>query len=150
MSQEAIEDSVRLEVRLLSEHAKLPFRSRSTDAGYDLYSAETVVLVPKEITTVHTHIQIAAPPGFYYTIEGRSSLHRLGIFPNRAIIDATYTGEAFVQLFNTSNDAYIVKLGERVAQLVLHKQYHAEFDMVEEFSPWYNQRGMNGFGSTGK
>jgi deoxyuridine 5'-triphosphate nucleotidohydrolase len=155
MSQDATSleqgcDSVRVEVRFISKDAKVPFRKRTTDAGYDLYSVENIVLPPKVSTIVHTGIQIAAPPGYYYTIEGRSSLYMAGIFPNRAIIDATYTGEALVSFVNTSDDAYIISTGERIAQMILHKQYHAEFDIVEEFSPCYNQRGTNGFGSTGK
>lgn len=164
MSQDAIEqDTVRMEIRFLSKEELLeegvvsceptnkePYRSRTTDAGYDLYSVQNIVLGPKTSTIVHTGIQIAAPPGYYYTIEGRSSLYMVGIFPNRAIIDATYTGEALVSLTNTSDDAYIISRGDRIAQLLIHKQYHAQFDMVKEFSLCYNQRGMNGFGSTGK
>jgi len=166
MSQEAIEqdtvDTVRMEIRFLTKEelleegvveeslAKEPYRSRTTDAGYDLYSVQNIVLGPKTSTIVHTGIQIAAPPGYYYTIEGRSSLYMAGIFPNRAIIDATYTGEALVSLTNTGDDAYEIKRGERIAQLLIHKQYHAKFDIVKEFSLCYNQRGMNGFGSTGK
>jgi dUTP pyrophosphatase len=150
MTEHGQSDEVRLEVRFLTEDARLPFRKRTTDAGYDLYSIEDVILTPKCSTVVHTGIQIAAPPGYYYTIEGRSSLWLVGIVPTRGIIDATYTGEVIVSLVNTTDEPYEVKSGVRVAQLILHKQFHAVFDIVSEFSPCYNQRGDNGFGSTGK
>ena len=73
---------VRLEVQTMLEdpktgdplQPKMPFRKRKTDAGYDLYAAEEAILIPGRATMVRTGIKIAAPLGFYYTIEGRSSL----------------------------------------------------------------------------
>ena len=132
------------------DSAKLPFRKRETDAGYDIYSAESVTLPPNQWAIVHTGIHIAAPPGFYYTIEGRSSLWIQGIFPNRGIIDATYVGEIIVYLVNTNNEPFHVDIGDRIAQMILHRQYDAEFNIVEEFSPCYSERGKDGFGSSGK
>ena len=144
-------DSVPLEVILKHRYAKLPFRKRDTDAGYDIYSVEDKTLAPGRATIVCTGIHIAAPTGFYYTIEGRSSLWRdKRVFPNRGIIDATYTGEVVVSLVNVGEGPYQVSVGDRIAQILLHKQYHAEFIIVEEFSPHYNQRGNDGFGSSGK
>lgn len=142
--------TVRLEIRFIHPDAKLPFRSRPTDAGYDIYSVENVVLQPNSASIVKTGIEISCPPGFYYTIEGRSSLWMRGIFPNRGIIDSTYTGEVVVSLVNVNEDAYTVHKGDRIAQIILHRQYDAEFINVEDFSPEYNQRGTNGFGSTGR
>lgn len=149
---------VRLEVQLLQQdpdtgvqlNPKLPFRGRLTDAGYDLYAAESAVLPPGRSTMVRTGIIIAAPPGFYYTIEGRSSLWMKGIFPNRGIIDATYCGQVVVSLVNMTGDNFDIKCHDRIAQLIIHRQYDANFVCVGQFSSQYNQRGKNGFGSTGK
>lgn len=142
--------NVRLEVELIHKNAKLPFRKRHTDAGYDLFSVENVNLQPHSATIVRTGIKIAAPPGFYYTIEGRSSLWLQGIFPNRGIIDATYCGEVVVSLVNVSDTTFDVKVHDRVAQMILHRQYDAHFILVDGFSTCYNQRGEDGFGSSGK
>lgn len=142
--------SVRLEMRLVHPDAKMPFRKRTTDAGYDLYSVENVILQPGRATIVQTGIQIACPPGFYYTIDGRSSLWKIGIFPNRGIIDSTFTDDVVISLVNVNDDAYHIKKGDRIAQIVLHRQYDAQFVEVQEFSPTYNQRGTDGFGSSGK
>lgn len=141
---------VRIEIKLLSHDAKIPFRSRTTDAGYDLYSIEDAVLQPGLATIVKTGLAIAIPPGFYYTIEGRSSLWMKGIFPNRGIIDATYCGEAFVSLVNVSGHPFEIEKGDRIAQLILHRQYDANFVPIDQFSDLYNQRGIDGFGSSGK
>lgn len=99
---------------------------------------------------VRTGLIIAAPPGFYYTIEGRSSLWMQGIFPNRGIIDATYTGQVVVSLVNVTGDPYKIGLHDRIAQIILHRQYDANFVLVDNFSAVYDQRGEDGFGSSGQ
>lgn len=146
---------VELEVQLIQDpnrpcEPRIPSRTRDTDAGYDLYSVEDKTIPAGRATLVHTGIRIAAPPGFYYTIEGRSSLWLIGVAPDRGIVDAGYTGEVVVSLVNNSEKPYEVKAGERIAQLILHRQYHAEFVEVAAFSPAYSTRGTKGFGSTGK
>jgi dUTP pyrophosphatase len=141
---------VKLETKLIHGDAKLPFRKRTTDAGWDLYSVENVAIEPQSTTNVHTGICISAPEGYYYTIEGRSSMFMQGITPNRGIIDATYCGEVIVSLVNMSDKEYKVIVGDRIAQIILHKYYNAEFFVVDEFSPDYNKRGTAGFGSSGK
>lgn len=141
---------IRLEVSITDPMAKLPYRNRTTDAGYDLYSVEDVDLPPGRATIVRTGIIIACPPGFYYTVEGRSSLWSKGIFPNRGIIDSTFTGELIVSLVNVTDNFFHISTGDRIAQILIHRQYDANFVIVDEFSEIYNQRGSEGFGSTGK
>jgi len=141
---------VKLETKLIHPDAKLPFRKRTTDAGWDLYSVEDVVIKPQMTKNIHTGICISAPEGYYYTIEGRSSMFMEGITPNRGIIDATYCGEVIVSLVNKSDEKYKITLGDRIAQIILHKCYDAMFSTVSEFSSDYNKRGTAGFGSSGK
>lgn len=131
-------------------HAMMPSRKRHTDAGYDLHSIEELTLQPKQSKLVRTGIRLSVPPGWYYTIEGRSSLWMIGIFPNRGIIDAGYNGEVKVSLVNVSDDEYNVARGDRIAQIILHRQYHADFVTVDKFSPAYDARGTKGWGSSGK
>jgi dUTP pyrophosphatase len=142
--------TVKMQVRLIDPKAQLPTRTRTTDAGYDIYSIQDAMLAAKTATIVRTGIQISAPHGYYYTIEGRSSLWSRGIFPNRGIIDSTFCGELVVSLVNVNDVAFEVKTGDRIAQIILAKQYDAQFELVDEFSAAYNQRGINGFGSTGR
>ncbi len=143
-------NSVRMEIKLIHPKARHPSRTRRTDAGYDIYSVESIVLPPGRATIVHTGIALSAPPEFYYTIEGRSSLWSKGIVPNRGIIDATYCDEVVVSLVNFTAEPYQVEEGHRIAQILIHRQCHADFVEVQEFSPAYNVRGLNGFGSTGR
>ena len=143
-------DHVKLEVILSHPLAKIPYRKRHTDAGYDIYSIEDIKLEPQRATIVKTGIKISAPPGYFYTIEGRSSLWQKGVFPNRGIIDSTFCGEVVVSLVNTNNTVFNILIGDRIAQIILSKQYDADFKIVSEFSELYNQRGTDGFGSTGR
>ena len=147
MSQECV---VRLECKLDDPDAILPTRSRTTDAGYDLYTITEHILAPQETHRFETGLRIAAPNGWYYTIEGRSSLWTQGIVPFRGIIDGGYTGLVGVRLMNLSIVPYVIKKHDRIAQLVLHRVRHADIIVVEEFSPEYNCRGTAGFGSSGR
>jgi len=140
----------RLECKKLHPNAKLPFRSRTTDAGYDISSIESVVIPPHGTATVATGIALSAPSGYYYTIDGRSSLWMKGIIPFRGIVDGTYTGPLIVVLMNTTDKPYVVEVNDRIAQIILHEILHCDITIVEEFSDEYNQRGERGFGSTGK
>jgi dUTPase len=51
---------------------------------------------------------------------------------------------------NWNDSPYLIQGGDRIAQILLHKQYDAVFDIVEQFDPEYSHRGDHGFGSTGR
>ena len=143
-------EKVRLEVVIRNPEAKLPHRKRDTDAGYDVTSLIDVSISPGEVVHIDAGLAVAAPSGYFYTTEGRSSMYRSGVVPFRGIIDAQYSGNVVVSLMNVGKETYNIKKGDRVAQLVLHKLIHAEFDIVEEVSEGYNARAQNGFGSSGR
>ncbi len=140
----------RLECQKVHRKAKYPFRKRTTDAGHDISSIQNVTIPRLGMANVHTGIIIVAPEGWYYTVEARSSLWTKNIMPYRGIIDATYTGELMVAMLNSSEVDYKVKVGDRIAQIILHQVHDFDLAPVKKFSPEYNQRGMAGFGSSGK
>lgn len=141
---------VRLEFRRVHPDGQMPWRKRETDAGYDIASVQDVVIPPHSAVNIDTGIQVACPAGYYYTVEGRSSMWSQGVSPYRGIIDGTYCGDLKIALYNISDVPYYVKKGERIAQIIMHEIIHADFEQVEEFSPEYNVRGVAGFGSSGK
>lgn len=143
-------DTVRAEYKLIHPNGKKPFRKRLTDAGYDVHAVTKYIIEPRSTTTIETGLILTVPPGYYYTIEGRSSLWKRGIFPNTGIIDATYTGQMLISMVNVSDQQYTFEEGDRIAQVILQRQYHIDFVEVEEFSPEYSLRGSNGFGSSGR
>lgn len=143
-------DRVRLEVKLIHEAAKYPFRKRITDAGYDIFAIEEKVVPAQGYAIIDTGVIISPPAGYYYTVEGRSSLGLLGITPFRGIIDGTYQGELKITLINRAFLDYTVRVNDRIAQIILHRVLHADFAVVDQFSPVTDGRQSNGFGSSGK
>jgi dTMP kinase len=143
-------DVVTLCARRTTNDAILPSRKRDTDAGWDIYASEDVTLMPGVSTIVQTGCVVAAPAGWYITIEGRSSLWSKGIFPNRGIIDSGFTGDLIVSLVNTTPTLYTVSKGDRIAQLLVHRHHPTVIAEVDEFPDEYIIRGDRGFGSTGR
>lgn len=129
---------------------KVPSRKRDTDAGYDVYAAEGGTIQPGESRNFHTGVRVAVPPGWFYSVRGRSGLGFKNVQPFIGTIDATYNGELLILLMNTGNEPHTVNKGDRIAQIIFEEQAHADFVEVEEFSPEYDQRGVAGFGSSGK
>jgi dUTP pyrophosphatase len=143
-------DYVRLEFKRVHRDARVPYRKRETDAGYDLFSIEEVTIKPHSTENIRTGVIVVCPKGWQLLIEGRSSVWINGVAPFHAVIDSTYTGEMMVRLMNVSDTPYHIEKHDRIAQFVLHKAYSAVFVEVDEFSPDYNQRGEAGFGSSGR
>lgn len=141
---------VRLEFIKTHKDAAIPRRGRATDAGYDIMSVEDITIKPNIMTNVHTGIIVCAPPGYYFTIEGRSSLWMKGVMPFRGIIDATYQGQLMVAMTNGSDSPYVIHKGDRIAQIILHRVLNIDFNEVNEFTPVEEGRGKAGFGSSGK
>ena len=134
--------------KLLEPNAKVPTRAYDTDAGYDLYSTHNEVIAPGEIKNIAIGIAMEAPKGYYFTIDGRSSLYKRGLMPLRGILDAGYQGPWFVAIFNAGKEPYEIKAGERAAQAILHKCETFVIKAVKEFEP--TPRGTKGFGSSGR
>lgn len=128
----------------------LPTRGRRTDVGYDVKSIHDLTIHPGDTAFIHTGIELSVPRGWYWTIEGRSSLNKAKVFVVRPIVDATYTGEVMVVLSNQSDEIFVISKGDRVAQIILHRAFDIQFKHVDEFSSKYNERGRNGWGSTGR
>lgn len=130
----------------------LPIPTRATEgaAGYDLASAEVVVLQPMERRLVGTGFAVAIPPGFEIQIRPRSGLalrHGLGLPNAPATIDSDYRGELRVALVNLGGEPFEVLRGMRIAQAVVARVEEAGFREVAELPA--TDRGAGGFGSTG-
>jgi len=130
----------------------IPNYETEASAGMDLRAnlSEPRELKPLERTIVGTGLFIELPLGYEAQVRPRSGLAaKKGITVLNApgTIDADYRGEIGVILVNLSNDAFTIKNGERIAQLVIAKHERAEWDVVEALSE--TERGSGGFGSTG-
>lgn len=130
----------------------LPNYAKPGDAGADVYSRVDLNIAPGERALVPTGIAIAIPHGYAAFAHPRSGLaikHGVSMVNAPGTIDAGYRGELQIILINHDpNDDFVIKRGDRIAQLVFQKVETAEFIEVEELPG--SGRGVGGFGSTGR
>jgi dUTP pyrophosphatase len=145
-------DPVHVQVKRLAhgEGLALPHYATGGAAGMDVVSAEDIVLEPGMRHAVATGLAVAIPRGYEIQVRPRSGLAlKYGIsVPNTpGTIDSDYRGELKIILINHGVEAFPIRRGERVAQLVLAPVTQAVWDEVEELDS--TARGTGGFGSTG-
>ncbi|TXG53126.1 hypothetical protein EZV62_022295 [Acer yangbiense] len=137
-----------LRVKKLSEKAVLPSRGSPLAAGYDLSSATETKVPAGGKALVPTDLNIAIPVGTYARVAPRSGLawkHSIDV--GAGVIDADYRGPVGVILFNYSDADFEVKVGDRIAQLIIEKITTPDVLEVEDLDS--TVRGEGGFGSTG-
>jgi dUTP pyrophosphatase len=142
-----------LQIRLLHPSAHPPARTRPGDAGLDLRCAEAFRLWPGERATVATGVAVALPPGVAGLVVPRSGLaarHGISLVNSPGLIDPNYRGEIRVVLVNLGDARFEAAAGDRIAQLVLVPFVMPETSVVEALSPSPDDRGENGFGSSGR
>ena len=143
---------MRVLITRLDPELPLPSYAKPGDAGADLYSRIDLELAPGERAMVPTGIAIALEPGYVALVHprsGRAAKEGLGMVNAPGTVDAGYRGELQVILINQdSMNPISIKRGERIAQLVIQPVIRAELIEVESL-PGTN-RGVGGFGSTGK
>jgi dUTP pyrophosphatase len=135
-------------IKKLSPTASAPTRGSAFAAGYDLYASKQATVPARGKVLVSTDLSIATPEGTYGRVAPRSGLAVKNFIDTGAgVIDADYRGEVKVLLFNHSDVDFEVKVGDRIAQLVLERIYTPEVLEVENLEE--SVRGAGGFGSTG-
>lgn len=131
--------------------AVVPEYKTSGSSGMDLSSVEEVTLQPFERKLVSTGLAIQLEEGYEAQIRPRSGLSsKSGITLINCVgtIDSDYTNTVFVPLINLSNEPYTIKVGDRIAQMVIAQYVRAEAILVDELDE--TERGKGGFGSTGR
>ena len=148
--------SVILRVRRLPHGAGLPLPSYQSAhaAGLDVVAAvlETapVALEPNARALIPTGLALEIPPGYEAQVRPRSGLalkYGVTLLNSPGTIDADYRGELMVIMINHGSEPFLVRRGDRIAQLVIAPVSHVEIVAVEELNE--TARGQGGFGSTG-
>ncbi|PTK42118.1 dUTP pyrophosphatase [Staphylococcus haemolyticus] len=163
----------KLEFKKLSEDATTPERGR-LDAGYDIYSAETIILEPQEKAVIKTDVAVNIPEGYVGLLTSRSGVSsKTHLVIETGKIDAGYQGNMKINIKNDRQDfvidsdvyqdikgevhytdktldagTYKINKGDKLAQLVIVPIFTPELIEVEEFKT-KSERGEEGFGSTG-
>ncbi|XP_068619732.1 deoxyuridine 5'-triphosphate nucleotidohydrolase [Battus philenor] len=141
-------DQVILKFTRLSEHAYPPVKGSEKAAGFDLKSAYDYTVPARGKELIKTDLQIELPHGCYGRVAPRSGLALKNFIDVGAgVIDEDYRGNVGVVIFNHSNEDFIVKKGDRIAQLICEKIYYPVLQEVTSLTE--TKRSDGGFGSTG-
>jgi len=133
------------------EGLALPAYETDHAAGMDLRAAEDAILPPGGRALVATGFAIALPHGFEAQVRPRSGLaakHGVTVLNAPGTIDADYRGEIKVILINHGDQAFAIKRGDRIAQMIVAPV--TQITLSEHTSLPDTARGVGGFGSTGR
>lgn len=129
-----------------------PYYETNGSAGVDLraFTEEDIVIKPMERKLIHTGLYMQIPEGYEGSVRPRSGLalkKGITVLNTPGVVDEDYRGEVCVILINLSNEDFIVKNGERIAQMLFKKVERAVFAEVKKLDE--TERGDGGFGHTG-
>jgi len=149
-------ENIQLKIKRISEKfndISLPNYATKGSAGMDIRAAvdDELVINSGEIKLVPTNLIFEIPEGFEIQVRPRSGLalkHGIGLLNSPGTIDSDYRGEVGIIMYNTSKENFVIKRGDRIAQIVLSKYYIADILETEVISE--SKRGDGGFGHTGK
>ncbi len=132
----------------------LPHHATPGSAGMDLRACidEEMLIQPGETKLIPTGVSVyVEDPGLAAVLLPRSGLgHKHGIVLGNLVglIDSDYQGPLMVSCWNRSSEPFSLKIGERLAQMVIIPVVQAAFEVVEEFEETH--RGEGGFGHSGR
>lgn len=138
-----------IKIKLLNSNSKTPERSTSNAAGYDIFAVQDYNIEAQSRELIKTGIALEIPDGYYGRIAPRSGIAlKNGIDVMAGVIDSDYRGEIGVILYNSDkNNSFLVRTGDRIAQLIIEKYYPFGIQIVESLDD--TDRGTSGFGSSG-
>ena len=130
---------------------ELPSYETIASAGLDLRAntSETIELKPLERCIVGTGLFIELPVGVEAQVRSRSGLavkNGVCVLNSPGTIDADYRGEIGIILLNLGEHPFVVKRGDRVAQMIINKVYHAHLELSQDLCA--TERNDGGFGHT--
>ncbi len=143
-----------VQVKIVNHSAhSLPAYQTEHAAGMDVYAnlKEEIKLRPLERALIPTGFFVELPLGYEAQIRPRSGLaykHGITVLNSPGTIDADYRGEVKVLLVNLSNETFIIRNGERIAQMIVAPYTQIQWQSAETLSE--TQRGTGGYGSTGQ
>lgn len=143
-----------MQVRIINKsNNPLPAYETSGSAGMDLraWTDTDIVVKAGARLLVPTGIYIELPDGYEAQIRPRSGMalkHGISLPNTPATIDSDYRGEIKVAVINLSQEDFVIKSGDRIAQMVIAKYERIQWERTDALTE--TQRGHGGFGHTGK
>ena len=144
---------VKILVKRFNKHIKLPVYKTSGSSGMDLVACtkKKITINPSETAMIPTGIAVAIPRNYEIQIRPRSGLAAkkgISVLNTPGTIDSDYRGEIKIILINLSKKSFVVKSGDRIAQMILCPVAKGKLQEVKNLPK--TVRGKEGFGSTGK
>ena len=144
---------VKILVKKFNKNIKLPVYKTPGSSGMDLmaYTKNKITIDPGKTAIIPTGIAVAIPKNYEIQIRPRSGLaakKAISVLNTPGTIDADYRGEIKIILINLSKKSFVVRSGDRVAQMILCPVIKAKLKEVKNLLK--TVRGKGGFGSTGK
>lgn len=139
-----------LRFKRIHPDAVLPAYAHPSDAGMDLRSVAELTIAPGGRALVPTGLVVLLPPLYEAQVRPRSGLalkHGVTVLNAPGTVDSGYRGEIGVILANFGAEPFVVKVGDKIAQLVIAPVTQPE--VVETETVDETDRGAGGFGSTG-
>ena len=140
-------------IKKLDPAVKLPEYKTDGASGMDItaFIEKPIEIKPKSSTLVSTGLSVAFSKDYEIQIRPRSGLaakNNISVLNTPGTIDSDYRGEIKVIIYNHGNDDFIIKNGDRIAQMVLTPVVKMELEETLDLPE--TVRGTGGFGSTGK
>ncbi len=142
---------MKIKIKKLHIDAKIPAYQTNGAVGFDLSSVSYMTIRSGESALVPTGLSIELPKGYELQVRPRSGLalkYSITVLNSPGTVDSDYRGELKVILINHGKNDFVIAVGERIAQGIINRVELVDFDEVEELSN--TDRGVSGFGSTGK
>lgn len=129
---------------------KCPVRAHKTDAGFDLFATEDVVIANGDVVKHPLNIKLHLPKGTHAQITSKSGLGSKGLLVFAGIIDESYRGIPHVVCTNLKSDFPIrIEKGQKMAQMIMFP-YHSDYEIKQiDKVNTDTDRGVGGFGSSG-
>ena len=142
----------KIQIKKLFNEVLTPKYETPGSSGMDIaaYLKQDILINPGDKAMVPTGFSLSVPQGYEVQIRPRSGLAAkkgITVLNTPGTIDSDYRGEIKIILINLSKDMFVIKNGERIAQMVVCPVEQVSLEEVEELSD--TDRGKDGFGSTG-
>jgi dUTP pyrophosphatase len=130
----------------------LPKYAHDGDSGLDICASlsKDIIIEPKSVRLIPTDIYVSIPKGYEFQVRSRSGLalkNKIFVLNSPGTIDSNYRNSIGVILCNMGDEEFVVKNGDRIAQLVLQRVPEVEWEEVDNLDN--TERGLNGYGSSG-
>ncbi len=130
--------------------AIIPDYAHEGDAGMDIYSVEDMIIESMDWKKINTGLIMELPKGTEGQIRTKSGIalnNGVFVLNTPGTIDENYRGEVGVIMYNLNKTPFVIKKGQKIAQLVIHEVCYCKTKQVTSLSS--TSRGEGGFGSTG-